>query len=539
MRLSHRGFLALFLTALVGVLGGLAVAKGGFYVGKHEGDTLHLVEMLIRMADGEWPSLDFQTPIGVLAIAPIAALVKLGMGAGQAIVTAQALVAALLLPAVWWVSVSRFQGVWAYVFGAGALILSLALVHGEAQQAVSISMHYNRWAWTLSYIAIATAVLPNIGRARPHLDGVLIGLALALLGLIKVTYFVAFAPPILVALLGRRNWRALAAAVGAGFAVMLGATVMIGTPAYWLAYLHDLAVVAGSDVRPKAGISFGEVVAAPAYLGGSLLLLAGVVFLRQAGRRLEGVLLLVLAPGFIYVTYQNYGNDPQWLGLFALLMVALRPAGGVTNSAGWDLRQALSAVAIASFAFATPSAVNLAFSPVRHFNLKPEKFTLLVPRREELRDLYVYRVRNLSVDAKMAIDGPQSPYADFVDPIAKKATLEWNGETFAACETGPSVSEFEAVTADLKASGLTEGKHVFVADVLASHWLYGAFEPLPHGAPWYYGGLPGVEAADFLLVPLCPILMPVRAIVLKAVSAAGTPLTEVRRNAMYVLYATQ
>ena len=101
----------------------VTLAKGGFYIGKHEGDTLHLLQIVLREARGQWPHLDFQTPIGVLATAPVALFVRLGAGVGHAILYAQILLAAIALPAIWWVASSRFAGVWAYRVrraGAGA-----------------------------------------------------------------------------------------------------------------------------------------------------------------------------------------------------------------------------------------------------------------------------------------------------------------------------------------------------------------------------------------------------------------------------------
>ena len=45
-------------------------------------------------------------------------------------------------------------------------------------------------------------------------------------------------------------------------------------------------------------------------MGCSLAIIAAVIFLRQAGRQVEGLALLVLMPGCFYVAYQNFGNDP-------------------------------------------------------------------------------------------------------------------------------------------------------------------------------------------------------------------------------------
>jgi hypothetical protein len=72
---------------------------------------------------------------------------------------------------------------------------------------------------------------------------------------------------------------------------------------------------------------------------------------------------------------------------------------------------------------------------------------------------------------------------------------------------------------------------LLVADTFQSLWLLGDFPPLPGGTPWYYGGLPGGAAAEFIVVPLCPINHKARARVLAAADAAGWRLTERHRGA--------
>mgnify|MGYP003525575489 CR=1 FL=1 len=333
-----RGFtLFALLAGLIVVMGGLPILKGGFYLGKHEGDTLHLAELVLRMADGQWPHLDFMTPIGYLAIAPIAWFVKAGAGMGHAIFYAQIAVALVLLPAVMRVALSRLPGLWAYAYGALLMIFCLALVHGEAQVAVSISMHYNRWAWAIAYIVLPLAILAPLGRPRPWLDGTLIGLGLAVLVLMKVTYFVSIAPAILIALLARRDWKAIVAAAIAGLLVAAAMTVAAGIP-FWFAYLADLRTVAGSEIRAAPGEDFSSIISAPLYMGASMALLAAVILLRQSGRAVEGLALLIAAPGFVYITYQNFGNDPQWLPMLVLFAFLLRPEAGEKNGFGWDLR---------------------------------------------------------------------------------------------------------------------------------------------------------------------------------------------------------
>ncbi|MEL7117621.1 MAG: hypothetical protein AAGP08_18885, partial [Pseudomonadota bacterium] len=184
----------LFILVVIAGMGGIALLKGGFYVAKHEGDTLHLLQIVFRMADGEWPHLDFMTPIGVLAFAPIAAFVNAGFGVGAAILWAQIAVALGLALPTFWAAYTRFSNGLAYLFALTVMVLCLALVHGQTDQLVSISMHYNRWAWAVSYIVVVLAVLPAMRGGTGLVDGVILGLGLAALALCKVTYFVAFAP---------------------------------------------------------------------------------------------------------------------------------------------------------------------------------------------------------------------------------------------------------------------------------------------------------------------------------------------------------
>ena len=127
------------------------------------------------------------------------------------------------------------------------MVSLLSLVHGEAQRSVSISMHNNRLAWAAAFVAIVTALIPP-QRGRAGLDGVIIGLMLSVMAMIKVTYFISFAGPILVALLLTRQGRTAAVAAITGVAVIAVVTVFAGVD-FWMAYAGDLLSVAGSEVR--------------------------------------------------------------------------------------------------------------------------------------------------------------------------------------------------------------------------------------------------------------------------------------------------
>lgn len=520
----------------------LAVAPfwaGGLFVTQHEGDTLHLADLVLRMAEkGQMPHRDFMTPLGIAGLWPIAAFVQAGLGFGHAFLAAQAAVAALLFLPILRAAQSRFPGGLAWIFGAYVLGMVLALVHGETMPMFSVSMHYNRWAWAMAYVAVALAVLEPLGPRRVRLDGALIGALMAGLGLVKVTYVVALAPVLVVALLVRRDLRTLGVAVLSGLLVLAGVTALLG-PGFWVGYSRDLLTVAGSATRAAPGDPLVGVLAAPEHIAATLVALATVIFLRQSGRRAEGLALLWLVPAFAYVAYQNYGNDPQWLVLVGLIALALRPEGRIVNGFGWPMREALLATGVAALALATGPMVNLVTSPLRHaFAASSESVPLLSARPQEA-DLRVIAARVYPVDYKLAADTPGQPYAAYADrgdsaeQPRKPAVL--NGETLPECEMMMGyVAWFETLAADLTQAGYARSR-VLVADLFSALWLYGPFEPIRGAAPWYYGGTPGIEAADHVLVPLCPTGETRRNEIVTALAEAGWRLVEERRTATYIL----
>ena len=530
------------LAAIFVVWSGVSLLGEGLYIAKHEGDTLHFIEIVLRMAEGQRPHLDFMTPIGGLAFAPVALMVKAGLGIGHAFLWSQIVVALVLLPAVWWVSLSRLSPRLAPVFGGIVLVLVLALVHGEANGAISVSMHYNRWAWAVAFIAILAAFKAPVHPNVPALDGLIIGLMVAAMVMIKVTYAAGFALPVALALWVTGQKRALAWAVLTGGAVVVALTLWLG-PDYWLAYLRDLLIVSGSDIRPQPSGDFKDVVASPAYLGASLTLLAGVVFLRQARDDTGGLILLTLVPGFFFVTYQNYGNDPQWLLLLGVLLLASRPVHDLTNASGWSMRQVLGTTAAVALAMGAPSLINVAYSPFRHSLTDPAEFVPLMPRGGVHTDLHGGDVRVRRIDGRIALDGPESAYAAYLEPQAREKIADFKGETFDFCTTEIGLTSVLDMTArDLEAAGYGgTGARIFAADLLSSYWLFGDFEPIIGAAPWYYGGLPGYENVDYVVVPLCPIAHSVQADILDELEASGAAeeLVEVRRTPVYILYERQ
>ena len=524
-----------FFVAVIVAMCGVSLAKGGLYLGKHEGDTLHFLQIMLRMADGQWPHLDFMTPIGVLAVAPISMFVALGYGAGTAILLAQLLVAVILLPAVWWAAYSRMRGVVPYLFGFIVLVLATALVYGETQHSISISMHYNRWAWAISFVAIALAVIPSKLPSRQGLDGVLIGLAMAALLLMKVTYFAGFAVPVVAGMLLRKNFGALLVSIGTGVVVMGVLTLMAGM-GFWQAYLGDLLAVSQSSIRPAPSANIRATITGPAHMAGSVALIFAVILLRNARDAIGGVILLLLVPGFFYVTYQNFANDPQWLLMLGVILLSFAPESGIRNALGWEMRTAIKVNAAVVLALAAPSFLNLTFSPLRHYNLDVDSYSQLLPQSTVHTDLHATSLRAYRVDARIAFAEKELGLDAYAELSDRDDPAVLNGETLPYCEIELGLPIwFQTIVSDLDQAGLAEGKRIFAADLFSSHWLFGPLLPLKQGAPWYYGGLPGIQSADYVLVPVCSVIPDLTRQILDAIDDAGITLTEVRRTPLYIL----
>ena len=530
--------LTIFLLLVLLFMGGAAVLKGGLYIAKHEGDTLHLMEIVFRMAQGQTPHIDFMTPIGALAVWPIVVLVKLGAGIGMAVIWSQVIAAVVFLPMIIWTAWSRLSPWIGALFGLFVMVLLLALVHGEAERSISISMHYNRLAWAAAFIAIVTAMIPPERGHKAGVDGLIIGVMMTMMVMIKVTYFISFAPPVVVALLLAKQTRALLVSVATGLFIAAVITAFNGIE-YWFAYVGDLLAVAGSEVRSAPGETFSVVLGGPAYLGGSMAAIAGVIFLRQAGVQTGGLVLMLLVPGFFYVTYQNFGNDPQWLLLVGVLLLALKgQAAEVVNGWGWNMRDALGILAAVCLALTAHSFFNLAYSPFRHLNVEVVDYAPLLPRGGVHADLLSEDIRVNRVDAQVELDGEISLLSAYEDRDPDPVLM---GETFPVCNVGVGMPRvIDVIARDIEDAGLASGKSLFATDVITSYWMFNDLEPLDQGTPWYYGGAPGLENADYVMVPLCPVVQRVQSLVLNTldelIEAGELELTEIRRTELYVLY---
>ncbi|QFU07398.1 hypothetical protein PARPLA_01079 [Rhodobacteraceae bacterium THAF1] len=515
---------------LIVVMTGLGLWTGGLYATRYEGDMLHLVDMILRVAAGDIPHRDFMTPLGILSVWPISIFVTLGVGVGKAIMLGQGLVALVLLPLTVWVAISRFEGWLRYAFTALVCVFVLAIVHGGTDAQISLSMHYNRWAWALAFVALPVAMLPPL-RDAPLWDAAAMGLPLAALVLIKLTYVIALVPAIVVLLLARRMYAQLGWGVAIGVAVLAAFTLWSGI-GYWANYATDLLTTATSELRAFPGLSLSALLTGPLYLGAHLAALGAIIVLRRGGAETLGLGLLILLPGFIYITYQNFGNDAQWMVLLGLVLWQTLPR---MTDAG--MRQAAFAIAIALLAFGTPLALNIAISPVRHASSIKEDFALMFPSSAQHDDFLTNTFRANLLNVQIPGEERMPLFAEYEalgDREEEPGAI--NGEALPRCgvQLG-TIAYFEGLAQDLQTAGYGDAR-ILVADLLSALWMFGdGFPPLPGAAPWRYGGAPGLPAAEYVLVPLCAINEAARTGILTAIDEAGVSLTEVHRTNAYIL----
>lgn len=528
-------------SVIIVVLAGLPYLKGGLYLDSHEADTYHLIDILFRMMDGQTPHLDFTTPLGILAFLPIVEFSKVGFPLGQAFMASQLLVALLLLPIVVYAVSSRLFMRQALAFGTVVFVLVLTMTYLHVSSGVTVAMHYNRWAWAASFVALLLAFCapqPEV-KARPKLDGICIGLLGTALMLTKITFFAALLPATIAALLARKQITTLGVALATGVVLVAVFTVFYGI-GFWNAYIADLLNVTTSQVRPNVGLALNVLLTGAPFIGFTLTGIAVAMLMRRAGHETMGLVVFVLLfPGFIFITYQNFGNDPTWLVFMAFLVLAYRPEAGFEAVWGVDLRGAMNVTALIAVLINLPSLYTTAKSPIEHFAFDPERFMPYLDDPAQ-NDFFIRRDRAMLLTALFALDDSPGVWEKYREPAGREDILEIGGVRFPMCELAAGSHAYMNEVADqLTADGVPPGSQLFSTGLLSAYWLYGDFEPLEHGAPWYYGDLTGLENADYLVIPKCVFVERVRRLVIAELLEAQIPLTLVQDNELYALFTLE
>lgn len=530
--------MALILAAYVAAITALYVVKGGLYTSAHEGDLYHFLDIVFRMERGEVIHRDFMTPLGLFSAWPLAFFLDQGFSVGRAYVWAQTLVAAVLTPLVAYAAATRFKGWVAWVFGIATLGLVMALVYGGVSIDLSVSMHYNRWSWAAAFVVLTLSMLPAHGRPRPVLDGTIIGVLMGALALTKMTYFLALAPVVLVAIVWPFEARRLIAAVAGGLSVALVVTLVFGF-GFWGAYLGDLLTVVTGDIRSYPGEPLDELIGGARWAAGSAAVIAGIFILRRLGQTRLAVLFILLLPAMIYITWQNFGNDPFWWGFLGLVLFALRPRPDAKAEGLGEPRMAVTVTGVALLAMIAPSFVHVLTSPLRHFAMPEGKYEPLLPGVAGHQDWFIPTDRARTMDAIIQLDTPGSFWEPQAAAIGREPRQQVGGVDIPFCEfLSGTVAWFEEIGGDLVAAGVPEGSQLLALDIVAAIWLTGPFAPLKNGAPWYYGELSGIENADYVVVPRCAFVESAREQMIDDLNESGIDLRLVRENEIYWLFAT-
>lgn len=521
---------------IIGILVGLPWLKGGLYLDSHEADVFHLLDVSFRMVEGQMPHLDFVTPLGILAFLPIVAFMKAGLPFGAAFMAAQLLVALLLLPIVVYAVCTRLTKRQGAVFGAVVFTLVLTMTYLQASSGVTVAMHYNRWCWAVAFVALLIAFCPAKGAERPQLDGVLVGLLTTVLLLTKVTFFIALVPAMAVALFIRKQNVSVVFAVTTGV-ILIAASSLVWGVGFWTAYAADLLNVSGSEVRPNVGVPFSELLSGPQFIGITIIGAAASMIIRRAGHEALGLAAFgLLLPGFIYVTYQNFGNDPTWLLFMAFLVLAYRPQEGYARVLGVDVRGIMNVLSLVAVLMNLPSLFTTAVSPLDHLAFEKARFMPFLddPAQD---DLFIRRDRANLMTASIALDDNPGVWEKYREDAERTDIPVVDGVRFPMCELGGGSRAFlSEVASQLAEDEIAPGSQFFTTGILSAFWLYGDFAPLKNGAPWYYGKLTGLENADYVLIPKCVYVERIKRMMIAELLDAGTPLTLAKENDLYALF---
>jgi len=498
----------------------------------HEGDLLHMLDATLRMADGELPHLDFMTPIGILGFAPVAAVLSLGLPVGRATMLADAGMLALMLPAIWWLATTRLSRGQAYYFGAVMVVTMMAVIYGNGSPAISLSMYYNRWGWSLTFlILVAVLFAPKRQLGESWVAPLIIGLSMAALAMLKMTFFVPLLLAVPLVLLVQKQGAALLKAAGVGLVIGLALLGWLG-PDFFLAYVDDLlAVMRPESARVNTGVSLTDVIASPKTIMVSIILFAALLLFRKTGREPQGLIVLIMAPAFAYITYQNWGNDHKWLHIIVLYIWANLPDTDEKPALGMPARQVGLALIVAGLTFVFPSIFSLAASPIRAaFEGSSTEFAQL-PLKGGVSDIWLPSWRVSDVRVAHAVEGWPT-----LTPDSEPVIID--GFTFPDCtQYSTAMGQYAGMAAQIEALDFARGRPVLVADVLNALPLMGDIARVQGAAPWYYGDDAGLAGAEFLAVPMCPLKVELRASMLNRVREGGYGLEERYRSELLVLYA--
>jgi len=257
--------------------------------------------------------------------------------------------------------------------------------------------------------------------------------------------------------------------------------------------------------------------------------LSAVVFLRQARCRTDGLVVLLLAGGWVLITYQNWQSDPHWTVIAGLILFPLSRDIELYNQFGWPLKKALRFVAVGLLTVGLPLSYAQIMSVVVHKGLDSDRFEIAF---KPSLNAGLWFEKPGAGRIKATVDNPS-----LGGQTDKASETKLGTEVLAECRSPDGLlASLKAIGAGLDQLEYTAGKTALFADWGNGLWLFSNVKPLPGGAPWYYGGAPGFENAELVVVPLCPALLQNRRLILDEINKDPTlNFREVMRNKLFIL----
>ena len=495
----------LIAMALLGILGYRQLSADVFLLDGFEIDSLHAIDIAARMALGEMPHSDFPTALGYFAFAPIAFFMSISYPMGTAFVASQIVVAACITLAGVWVGISRLNFPATLALLVSIIVSTMAVTISVDPDVVTFGGHYNRWAWSVAFLVITISFLPSRSERGSLVDGVVLGTGFFCLLLLKVTFVVGLAPFTAFMVVASARRRAVVAAALTVAVLLVGWTLHFGLN-FWVSYAENLVWVSSGELRSNPGNDLLVLLFHPLMAACAFVTCATAAFFAYRGNKSNAIGILILGVGCFYIAYQNFGNLPLWIVGQAILLIALfsRFAKGVR------MLPALSYITLTlvSLAISIDLLFGMAVSAMRgpawgSGNEAMPVFEVSL-RRIDARDIVALRSR-LS-----RIDETRADRCD--DPAILRPVLEIADEL-----------------ADI------DGR-VFVADVIAPYWLFGAGQRVAGHPPWNYGSLRGLENADYILVPTCPFREAHSTAILTKLEQSGLLAEPIASSAWFELY---
>lgn len=199
-----------------------------------------------RILNGQIPHVDFYNPIGIFAYLPVVLGMKIGGVSSSALVRGVSIFAMLFLLAAWLAAHSRFPTSLTLLFSLFLFTLTISTRPlGYAIHNTTYAMLYNRYGYALLSLLLILLFVPrrSAGKAALPLNGLAVGILLALLFYCKITHFLIGAAALVLALVFQRfpfSWFALLA----GGAVLVGAAVFLVFHLDPISYSYDLSFAA-------------------------------------------------------------------------------------------------------------------------------------------------------------------------------------------------------------------------------------------------------------------------------------------------------